>query len=790
VPEGIRVKIKALSAVVFLAVLAILYFRSALTGEMLLTERDLSIFFIPPRLFWVDAIQAGEFPLWNPYSFAGHPLFATLQPGILYPLNLLLFVLPFDLAFNWTIITHSILAGAFTFLLLREYHTSIAGSVSGALVFMLSGYLFSVHNVMSTLFTVAWAPLAIFFFTRALKRGSYLYSVLTGMTLAVMFLGGGIEVLFGVVLILLAASLYPRLLLFSGKGGIKSNLLIFMLSIAVFIGLSAIQLIPFLELASQSTRAGGLTYLEATTWSFDLKDFIQFFIPDPYGYFSSTEKYWANQSWLKTVYLGTIPFILSIFFFQQRKRQALPFAFLSVIFLMLAMGRNTAIYHFLFDNVPFIDKIRYPVKFLFAPFLFIALAAGLGFDALKDGLSKKDGKALKTVMVILAASTLAALAFGFLSFFDSGVREHLTARGIDFPEYNKADINIFNAKRVLLFYMMAAVAIYAASKTARPAKLLAFIIPALLASDLFFAHNGYYEATPAKEYHAKGESLDFLSKDDAGLFRVFISPKTAKDLSFSLKDSKAPTIDRYKELVSGFNLNHGVFDSGGVEVMKRADYWLVYDLASSQAAPDATNIISMLNVKYVISAPVIDSKEFRLVKTIGKDEGGLKALKIYENPGFTPRFYMAYDYRVIEKPREMIDRLVDKKFAPGSTVLLEEEPWKTERPVLSKAPSSIDITGYRNNSVELKVRTETDGVLVAGESWYPGWKAYVDGREERVLKADLIFRAVPIKAGEHVVRFVYEPLSFVIGLWISSASVLILALFFLLRARKSRAAEA
>jgi hypothetical protein len=108
---------------------------------------------------WTEALRAGEFPLWNPYSFSGHPLFATLQPGVLYPINLLLVLLPFDLAFNWTIIVHYALAGIFTFALLREYRADATGALTGAIVFMLSGYLFSVHNVMSTLFSAAWCLL-------------------------------------------------------------------------------------------------------------------------------------------------------------------------------------------------------------------------------------------------------------------------------------------------------------------------------------------------------------------------------------------------------------------------------------------------------------------------------------------------------------------------------------------------------------------------------------------------------------------------------------------------------
>jgi len=207
VPEGLSGKVKTAFAILILAILSVLLFGSVISGDLLLTERDLSVFFIPPRLLWLDALRAGEFPLWNPYSYSGHPLFATLQAGVLYPVNIILLLLPFEVGFNWTIIVHFSLAGVFTFFLLRDMSATQSGAFTGALVFMLSGYLFSVHNVMSTLFSVTWAPLAILLFRRAVTGKSSRYAVLTGLALTAMFLGGGIEALFGTLLLLFVFAL-------------------------------------------------------------------------------------------------------------------------------------------------------------------------------------------------------------------------------------------------------------------------------------------------------------------------------------------------------------------------------------------------------------------------------------------------------------------------------------------------------------------------------------------------------------------------------------------------------
>jgi hypothetical protein len=787
--------------VLCLALLGAGYFYSALDGTALLTERDLSAFFIPPRLLWVDLIKHGEFPLWNPYVYSGQPLLATLQPGVFYPLNILLVILPFDLAFNWTVILHFLLAGVFTYMLLKELKATPAASFIGALVFMLSGYLFSVHNVLSTLFTVTWVPLAILVFLRTLKGrgGGVSYAVLTGVILTVMFTGGGIEVLLGTVGLLFLLALMPAAFDFAGNystpppppppARLDKRLLLYCVAVAIFLLLSAVQLLPFMELAAHSTRAGGLSWFEATTWSFDLKDFLQFFIPDPYGYGVTNDKYWSNQSWLKTVYTGTIPIILSFFFLVRARAKALPFIFMALLAFSLAMGGNNAFYPYLYGNLPFFDKIRYPVKFLFIPFVFVAVSAGLGYDAFIKAIEEK-GKLIGRIMTaLLVLSTIVAVAFGLLHYFDADVLAFLIDRGIDYPEYNFAKINVFNTKRVLFFFIVASITLWGGFKFMKIRKALPWLIVMILAADLFFAHNGYYATTDAAEYHKKGTVIEFLNKD-ATLYRVFVTPMTVQATLEARAEAvtegkvlKGMGLD--KERLTGYNLEHGIFDIQGVGVMKRRDYDTLYTMMTSGDRPDSTNILALMNVKYVISMPEIDSPEFSLVSVTGVSGRGPdkteepRALKIYENANYLARFFLVEDYKLITRPGEYAATLMDKAFEPRTTVLLEEDPGidlegaggegGVAEPL---APGgSVEVMAYRANSIGLKVVNPAASILVTSESWYPGWKVYVDGERRKILKANYAFKAVALEPGVHEVVFVYSPASFRLGALLSALTL-------------------
>jgi uncharacterized membrane protein YfhO len=63
--------------------------------------------------------------------------------------------------------------------------------------------------------------------------------------------------------------------------------------------------------------------------------------------------------------------------------------------------------------------------------------------------------------------------------------------------------------------------------------------------------------------------------------------------------------------------------------------------------------------------------------------------------------------------------------------------------------------------------------LVLSDLHYNGWKAFVDGEERKVYKADYIFRAVQLREGKHIVEFVFDPVSFKIGLSISALTLLV-----------------
>jgi uncharacterized membrane protein YfhO len=76
--------------------------------------------------------------------------------------------------------------------------------------------------------------------------------------------------------------------------------------------------------------------------------------------------------------------------------------------------------------------------------------------------------------------------------------------------------------------------------------------------------------------------------------------------------------------------------------------------------------------------------------------------------------------------------------------------------------------------VKVDVETSSPGFLILGDTYFPGWKANVDGKRVPIYRADYLLRAVAVEKGSHRVVFLYQPLSFRIGLGLTIISGVII----------------
>ncbi len=84
--------------------------------------------------------------------------------------------------------------------------------------------------------------------------------------------------------------------------------------------------------------------------------------------------------------------------------------------------------------------------------------------------------------------------------------------------------------------------------------------------------------------------------------------------------------------------------------------------------------------------------------------------------------------------------------------------WSRRRSLPARPlPAVVQVVSYQPEQIELDVGLDAPGALVLADTWYPGWQATVDGEPAALLRADYLFRAVLLPAGQHRVQFDYRP---------------------------------
>lgn len=139
-------------------------------------------------------------------------------------------------------------------------------------------------------------------------------------------------------------------------------------------------------------------------------------------------------------------------------------------------------------------------------------------------------------------------------------------------------------------------------------------------------------------------------------------------------------------------------------------------------------------------------------------------IKLYENAAVMPRTFIVHEAEIVPdtelgtEDALLIMRSID--FDPARTVVISDDNVGTH----SGAPSSTNpsqsaatVTSYTPERIEIQVNAATEGYLVLSDAYYPGWNAVVNGESVPIYRADVMFRAVQLPAGESPVTFTYEP---------------------------------
>jgi len=729
---------------------------------------------------WVDVpysflnnylIKNRKLPLWNPYSGAGNPLAADQESSVFFPLHLpSLFGIGF---WDLYLMLRPIIALLFLFLFLKELGISTLASILGGFLYSFTGYFSFFINVFS-LNVDMLIPLGLYSIEKFTKKRSLIRWIFVVFTYFLILNAGNPQNAI-ITLFFLNAYFVIRSIFYKHSSGKNIKILMFLLlTNIVSLSLSAYNYLPFIELFRNAfhvhLKGTSLIHMNATT-------LFNFIYPYSIGYLRG--QLFNEIGWLRAIpYFGIIGSWLALIGLSTKKFRMHSIFFGVVVLVWLMKHFGLGILNPIL-NLPIITHIWFN-KYVSTMFISASILAALGFQTILDFRYQTKKAHIHIIFFSISAFIILMVGYFISNKVGLDLRQNITPFFIGIGSiinslHNYKDIGgQFVKREILLIYF---VIIYCATLLLLRLRsnknifnickfvgsiILFFLI--ILETYLYFPKIKYNKFDPAKTF----PFVDFIKKDKS-IFRIY-----------GVRQTLMPNENIYHLLNDIRMVSPLLVERYSTFFKKILGEPVPNNLGSFLGVPDGTmkkirnDFLSFLNVKYVLSEKYIYDDSYKLIYN--------QELKIYKNNNFQPRARLIYNVSRVNNKDEALNKIKKPSFNPLTQAVVEGiAPDYFKSNVKEKIDNKVEISKYEADKVELNLYTEKPGLLVLSDTFYPGWEAYVDGIKTEIHPANYAFRGVFVRQGSHRVIFHYNPLSFKIGLTISTITLSSLVYLFLIR---------
>jgi hypothetical protein len=704
-------------------------------------------------------------PLWDPYVMGGRPFLANGQSGVFSPFNLPAYLLPFWHSLAVIEILKVLAAALGTFAFGRSLGMRFWGALVAGTVF---GFSQAMVDWVTWPHTSTWAllPWLLLLVDRLVDRPRLPIASGLAAVVALAIFGGHPETTFDVIGAAVAWFVF-RAIQRRADGRARARLGTFAFALVAGVGLAAIVVIPFLELLHSSwdydNRRGsfgehalGSQYLRA------------FFMPDWWGRPTQAPvtPFAVLPVYGHAFYAGALSLLLAAAAVLRRPRAE------RVVFAVVGLGAALALAG-VEPVTTLVSFFRGPTKidklFFYAAFC-VAMLAGFGLDDLAEGARGRSRAVLTAAVAIFAFPVVWALADGVVSFdhlgagigraFGSGAAS--LAHPASASEI--ADIRVGALVSWLVFGGVGLALVWA--RVTERLRSSSFVLAAvvLIAVDLLRVDVGFNPAiatpaavqptTPALSYLTAHRPSRFAGVNGTNLLGLPpLAPNVA--ISYRLYDARGydfPVDRRFARLWSE--------NVAPVPPEPRFSF--------PEPTPRALRALGLLSVSSIVT-------------DAGSDHPGLRPAydgadaTIYSNPYALPRAFVVGAQRVVAQ-EAALRAVTDPGFDAGRAAVTERAIAGLPTTEAAGFVGRARFTSYEPERVELAASASQPGLLVVTDTYSPGWRAEVDGRDVPLHRVDYLLRGVPLPPGHHRVVLTYSPASVRVGLLVSIVTALVLVL--------------
>jgi hypothetical protein len=694
--------------------------------------RDFGYFGYPLAHYFRESVWRGELPFWNPLNNCGLPFMAQWNTMVFYPGSLFYLLLPLTWALGVFCLAHLFLGGlGMYWLAYRWTQHRLSAGVAG-LSYACSGLLLNSLMWPNNIAALGLMPWVLHWVECGWRQGGRKLWLAGFLGAAQMLTGAPEIILF--TWVLLSLMLAGELTI--GRIPRSAVCLRFCLLVVCVAGLSAVQLLPFLDLLRHSQRSQGFANAD---WSMPETGWANLLVPLFHTYQNRQGVFFQyGQYWTSSYYVGIGVLALAICAaWRLRTRRVWLLGFVTLLSLILALGDNGYLYGWVRKAIPQAGFMRFPVKFVVLATLCLPLLAAFGVRA----VAQDGGRAWVTTLRISAIFLLlsgAILTFGYF---------------YPLPGEEWKDTWQSGASRAgILFVMLATLFAMRRALTER-SQILSYVVLLVLVGVDGLTHVPRQNPTVERPVFEPGlQVLQELTPLPAhGHSRAMLTPEADMKLRYTF--TSTPRND-YIVNRAGLFSNCNLLDN----VPKLNGFYSLY----LREADDVRKLIYEGT-----NGPLPVLYDFLGVSQITRPG---EYFEWTNRTTFLP-FVTAGQAPVFLDDQAALRKLAGPDFCPKEEVML---PLEAEAHIRAKGGAQIVVLSshFQPHAGRITVNAREAGLVVVAQAYYHPWKAYVDGQPTRLWRANHGFQAFEVPAGKHELRLVYEDQQFRIGAAISGVTLL------------------
>jgi hypothetical protein len=710
-------------------------------------------------------LHAGAFPAWNPFAFAGTPLFANSQVAWLSPFSLPLWTLPLNYAFGVAAALKLWMAGFGAYLLVRELRLGFWPALLAGIAFALCAFnvVWLTYGVFVSV--AAMLPWAIWLTERIIRRGRASDALALTAVVAVLQAGGhpGTQ-----VHTLTALGLYAivRLLLPTGERGSRLRAL-GLIGGAVALGtlILAVVLLPAQQASVDTIGAklrehGGAGMAGAHVPFGALRTAL---FPDWWGR-PSEQLYGGGSAFReRTFYAGVVPLLLAAIALVSPGRWRAKAPFVPLALLGIAVPLRAPLVFDAVVHLPLLGAVQAQRMLLLFLFATVILAA-FGLRAVLD-----EPRAWRAWAVVGAGvlAALVATASGSTAGATAGnVAREVLRRARDAAPGTLALASV--AWWLIFVAAFAGVLLLARRGTPRSRALAGGLAALVVALDLLHFAHGYNPMGPAG---------------------VVIPPRTPAIayLQRHADDGRIAGVGR--AMAADWSTVYGLRDVRGRDApqpsLRFTELWYALDdldtAVISRLGRSGVNVLGVLGARLLLASPDFDlsPRGVRLVYS-GPDAA------VYRNPLAAPRAFVPARVAVARDLRTELSAVFGRRFDPRRDAVVRDAALERPPPA---GGGSARVVDEDNARVVVRARLRRPGLVVLDDHLTPGWSVRVDGRAARAVPTDVVLRGVWAPAGDHRIEWRYRVPGLRLGAALSGTGLAIAFVWGVLLWRRRRPAR-